>query len=64
MSLEQLTRRAIEAHQLDAGTLEKIERFIERHSYLAAEEFEALRDLGKALRSGLVKRAPAEAPVL
>lgn len=64
MSLERLTRRAIEAHHLDAGTLEKIERFIESRSYLVAEEFEALRSLGKALRSGLVRQGPAESPVL
>ncbi len=57
MSLEQLTRKAIDARLLDGETFYKIQGRVNRAAYLTPEEYEALRHLGQALRTGEVVRA-------
>jgi len=63
MNLERLTRKALDARELDAGTLEEIQSYIARRSHLDAEEYEALRRLGRSVRSGEVRQSPAPARV-
>lgn len=63
MSLEQLTRKAIHTRHLDAATARQIRRCIDRGSHLTPEQYEALRNLGRALRSGEVTRVASEGGV-
>ncbi|MHB8766235.1 MAG: hypothetical protein ACYDA8_18105 [Deferrisomatales bacterium] len=56
MSLEQLAHRALDNRHLDPETALRIRRRLDRAPFLTAEEYEALRRLGAALRSGEVAR--------
>ncbi len=59
MSLEQLTRQAIQTRRLDENAWSWIRGYIDRAPYLTANEYDALRSLGRALRAGQVVSGPS-----
>ncbi len=54
MNLVKLGRKAIETRRLDADTVQKLRRFMDCRSHLDPEEYEVLRSLGRAVKSGEV----------
>ena len=57
MSLMKLSRKAIEARRLDADTVWELRRVMNRRPHLDPEEYEILRRLGQAVKSGEVECA-------
>ena len=56
MSLLKLSRKAIEARRLDADTIRELRRVMDGRPHLNPEEYEMLRRLGRAVKSGEVDR--------
>jgi hypothetical protein len=57
MPLVRLSSKAIEARRLDADTVRELRLAMDRRSHLNPEEYEILRRLGRAVKSGEVERA-------
>ena len=54
MNLVRLGRKAMETRRLDADTVRDLRRFMDGRSHLDPEEYEALKQLGRAVKSGEV----------
>lgn len=56
MPLLKLGRKVIEDRRLDAATLRELRHVIDRKRHLSPEEYDLLRSLGRAVKSGQVER--------
>ena len=60
MPLTSLVEKSIRSGQLESAALQRIHHHLDRAPHLSADEFEALRKLGAALRDGTVDRCEVE----
>ena len=60
MNLVKLGRSAIEARRLDGDTFREMRRLMDSRSHLSPEEYETLRSMGRAVKSGEVVQVSAQ----